>query len=186
MTQRTLFALIVLIAFCLAPSVFAKLEDDGPTRLGFHIVTFNPLGDVPKNIKSNWMGLAADWHRKWDEDGNPTQYITLGYAGTGRDSGRTGSEIMLTQTKLHRRPVTDTRTSYMGYGYGLYWLELTQPGSFMSPTIHESAFRPGIHILYGQEFKQSYFAEIRMDLQPNFLGSQWGGIYLNFGTRLSL
>lgn len=173
-----LFIAILLITG-LASAAIAQYEDSGPSKFGIRIINFLPIDSNLKDLKSLWMGPALDWHLSFDEDGRPERLMTLGLIDSG-DGYLKASEEFLTYTKIDRTPVSDNKSRYTGYGGGIHRLGLR------TYSFDGNALRPSVHALYGQEFNDTYFAEIRVDLIPKWKDANWGGIYLNIGSRISM
>ena len=170
---------VVLLIFCTVSSAFAS-DDDRPSKYGLRFLLFRPVdGDLRNVTDSNWIGAGVDIYLKKDEDDRPTRYVSLGYVSSG-DGFVKGKIYPLTYTIVNRRPISADRNSYRAIGAGIYSLKLE------SPSLSRSSFKPGLNLAYGQEVKDTYFGELRVDLIPEFETFQWTSISLNIGTRVSL
>lgn len=181
MTVKIQTLLVVLLVVGALWPACAQYEEERPSKFGIKLVGFLPSGSKLRHIGSPWFGPAVDWYLRFDEDGRPTSYASVGLLGSG--SGYVeASNYPVTYTKLHRRPISITRSSYTGYGAGIYRLNYRVSGY-----LNDTTWLPGLHVLYGQEFSDSYFAEVRFDWLPTKWRTQsWGGIYLNIGMRISM
>ncbi|MEN6520023.1 MAG: hypothetical protein ABFD46_02585 [Armatimonadota bacterium] len=173
-----LFLAVLLIAG-LASAAIAQYEDDKPSKIGIGLINFLPMDSDLKDLRSMWMGPVIDWHLSFDEEGRPDRLVSLGFIDSGEKYIK-ASEEFATYTKINRTPISENRSRYIGYGGGIHRLKLRTYG------YDDGTFKPSVHALYGQEFNDIYFAEIRVDLLPKWKDADWGGISLNIGTRISL
>jgi hypothetical protein len=174
MIRTTLVVVVILLLIGSISAASASFGDDRNSKFGFRVQSFIPFDDSLKDVQSVWFGGALDYTVKADSDGRPLSYLSLSFVSTGDDYPKL-SEDSLTYTMLRRKPISDSRSHYIGYGGGIY--RIKAPAG--------STTQPSIHVLYGQEFKGNYFAELRLDLHPEWRETQWSGIYLNVGTRIS-
>ena len=182
--------LVVFIAALLIASMstsFAQFNEEGPSKFGVKLMNFIPMDSFLKNLNSIWIGPALDWNLKYDEDEKLLSYLTLCIMSSG-DGSNKASVTFVSYTKLNRTPISDTRSRYTGVGIGLYDLKY-QGIVYNSNTLDYEdysvqSYKPGIHLLYGQEFKDTYFAEIEVNLMQGWEGVNWGGVFLNIGIKL--
>lgn len=175
--QAGLVALFIISAL---PPSHAQYTDEGPSKFGIKLMNFVPMDGNLKDVKSVWTGIGLDYYLKMDEEGRPTAVASFGVM-SANNGGLDVSNYPITYTRLRRYPISATRSKYNGYGVGVYRLKLELAG-----IASDSSYQPGMHAIYGQEFGDSFFAEIRADLLPKWRDSRWGGVFLNIGTRLSL
>ena len=174
MNRTTWVVVAILLLVVSISAAFANADDDRYSKLGLRVISFIPFDGNLKDVKSAWLGGALDYTIKSDDDGRPLSYLSLTFVSTGDDYPKL-SQDSLTYTMLNRKPISDSRSHYFGYGGGVNRIK-APAGSTTQPTVH---------VLYGQEFKNNYFAELRIDLHPEWKETQWSGIYLNVGTRVS-
>ena len=185
MARKIQVILVVLLLLGSMSAAVAQFGDEGPSKFGIRLMSFMPMSGQPRDVKSVWLGPAIDWHLNRDEDGRPLSYLTLGLLSSGQGS-RKASNNFLTYTRINRRPISEGRSHYAGYGAGVYRLGYRRDRTYYDPGINDSGFQFGIHALYGQEFKDTYFAELRIDLMPKWRDAEWGGIFLSVGSRVSM
>ena len=178
MTRKFQLVLAVLILASMVSVAYAQYEDDGPSKFGFRVVSFMPSDGDLKSLKSLWIGPALDWHISFDEDGKPDQFLTLGLISSG-DGRVKATEEFLTYTKINRTPISDSRSHYTGFGGGINRVGIRASG------FEDKSFKLSAHVLYGQEFNDIYYAEIRYDITPKWRDASWGGLSLSVGTRVS-
>lgn len=176
MTKKILIVLTTVLLITSAMSAYAQFSEDKPSKFGFRLVTFMPANSDLRNIKSTWFGPAIDWHLKLDEDNRPKSYLSLTLLNPGEDAPYKPSSNSLSYTRLQRKPISESRSHYMGYGAGVYKLKVGKLDGYQA----------GIHGLYGQEFHDTYFAELCFDYVPDKFGVNWSGIMLSVGTRISM
>ena len=183
--RRIQAALVILLLLAAASSAFAQYEEDKPSKFGIRVMNFLPLGGKLRDIESVWLGPAIDYHQRLDEDGRPVSLVSFGMMSSG-DGPERASEVQITRTRLRRTQFAETRSRYTGYGLGLYRLAHRRSASWARPAVDEASIKPAIHLIYGQEYKDAYFAEIRLDMLPKWQNMNWNGIYLCIGTRITL
>lgn len=179
---------IALLVFGSVSAVFAQYEEERPSKYGIRAMSFMPMGGKLQDQSSLWYGAGIDYYLSKDEEERPTRYITLTFLGSG--DGRDRSSMnSLTYGRIKRTPISDSRTRYTAFGAGIYNLKYhdESPGMFGGLIItDESTFKPGIYGVYGQEFNDAYFIELRVDLLPEWQDTSWIGVGLTLGTRISL
>lgn len=179
MIRKFQLVLAILILAGLASAAYAQYEDDGPSKFGFRIIGFMPSDGNLESLKSLWIGPALDWHISFDEDSKPDQILTLGLVGSG-DGPIKATEEFVSYTRINRTPISDSRVHYAGYGGGINRVGIRTSG------IDDKSFKLSAHVLYGQEFNDIYYAELRFDITPKWRDASWGGVFLSVGTRVSL
>jgi hypothetical protein len=189
MTRKILIVLIGILMLSFAGSAFAQFSDDRPSKFGIRLVSFVPMSSDLKDAKSVWFGPSVDWHLKLDDDNRQKSYLSVTLLNPGDDSPYKPSNNSLTYTRIHRKPISQTRCHYLGYGAGIHKLEyhgMKQVSPVMAVPVNSSGYQLGIHGLYGQEFNDTYFAELRFSFLPKKDDVDWSGIYLSVGSRISL
>lgn len=182
MIRKLLVILIVLFVIGSMPTASAQYNEEGASKFSASLTSFYPMNSQLKGLGSIWLGPALDWNLKRDEDEKPLSYLTLGLLSSG-DGLSKASETFITYTQLKRTPISDTRSSYTGIGIGMYSLSYKDESNPLS-RVSVQSYKPGIHILYGQEFNEAYFAEIKVNLMQSWEDVNWSGIYLSLGIRL--
>lgn len=177
-------ALVVLLLFGVVSAALAQYQEEKPSKFSIGLMNLLPMGEKLRGLKSMWLGPLLNFHLKRDEDDRPVTLLTFGIAGSG-DAPEKASEMQITYTRLRRTVFAEGRSKYIGRGIGVYRLTYHKHMPWQTP-VDATAYRPGVHVLYGQEFRDAYFAEIRLDLLPSWRGWSWTSICLNLGTRTSL
>lgn len=185
--QATLIIISVIGAALPAAAQFT--DEDKPSKYGIRVVNYVPFSSELRNLRADWMGPALDYHLKLDAVNRPTSFLTLGTVSTSNSANEKASMVQLAYTRLGRKAITPDKSSYMGFGAGLYMTKLKvvrqKPNSFPQ-FIDDSTFLPGVNAFYGREFGNAYFVEAQVNILPKWKGDNWSGIMLNLGTRVTL
>jgi len=179
MIRKFVVLLVILLMVGMLSSAFAQYEEDKPSKYGIRVVGFVPFEPALKDLKAPWIGAGADWYLKYDEDGYPTSYISI-FMLSASDLSTRASIVPITYTRLNRKLISPSRSSYFGYGVGINRLEAKSGG------VQNTTLTPSIHALYGQEFGNGIFIELGTELRSNWSNVNWSGWFLSIGSRISM